>query len=174
MVVLQGKFHRSVWILWNGLSSISMALYSHSLLYTSHISRYCFNFTSLGRSIEMKVGYSNYKHNGGHVKLAAGEAKGNAIGGSVDIVAGSGTSSTGRGGSVSIAAGDASGESPFDVAGHLTMTAGSANKGDGGAVTIQSGGSTERDSGAIGESVTTVTSIFLRSQHFLSRAHVIS
>lgn len=104
----------------------------------------------------MKVGFSDYKHNGGHVKLAAGEAKGNAIGGSVDIAAGSGTSSTGRGGSVSIAAGDASGESPFDIAGHLTMTAGSANEGDGGVVTIQSGGSTERDSGAIGECITTV------------------
>ncbi len=115
----------------------------------------------------MKVGYSDYKHNGGHVKLAAGEAKGNAIGGSVDIAAGSGTSSTGRGGSVSIAAGDASGESPFDVAGHLTMTSGSANKGDGGAVTIQSGGSTERDSGAIGECIN--CSIHFPASSMLSR-----
>ena len=99
----------------------------------------------------MNVGYSKHRNNGGHVKLVAGEAKGNAVGGSVDIAAGSGTSSTGRGGSVSITAGDASGNTSADVAGHLTMKAGSANKGVGGTVTMESGGSTEKDSGAIGE-----------------------
>ena len=99
----------------------------------------------------MKVGYSDYKHDGGSVNLFAGEAKGDASGGSVDIAAGSGTSYKGRGGSVTISAGDASGEGTFDGAGHLTMNAGSANGGMGGSVTIESGGSAEKDSGAIGE-----------------------
>ena len=141
-VVLLGKSVRA--ISWNGVHS-----YHNVFSHTLSIAPY--SFSSFGRSIEMKVGYSDYHHNGGHVKLAAGEAKGNAVGGSVDIAAGSGTSSKGRGGSVSITAGDASGKSPFDAAGHLTMNAGSANKGVGGAVTIQSGGSTEKDSGAIGK-----------------------
>jgi hypothetical protein len=141
-VVLLGKSIRA--ISWNGVHSYYIT-FSHTLSIAHYF------FSSFGRSIEMKVGYSDYHHNGGHVKLVAGEAKGNAIGGSVDIAAGSGTSSKGRGGSVSITAGDASGKSPFDVAGHLTMNAGSANKGVGGAVTIKSGGSTEKDSGAIGK-----------------------
>lgn len=141
MVALQGK----------------SVVHSISIVFTHTLNLICssfllLSFSSIGRrSIEMNVGYSKHRHNGGHVKLAAGEAKGNAVGGSVDIAAGSGTSSTGRGGSVSITAGDASGNTSADVAGHLTMKAGSANKGVGGTVTMESGGSTEKDSGAIGE-----------------------
>lgn len=145
VVVLRGKSVHD--ISWNMSSLYLLIVFSR----TQSFAHRFFSFLSLDRSIEMKVGYSKYKYNGGHVKLAAGEAKGNAIGGSIDIAAGSGTSSTGRGGSVSITAGDASGKSSSDIAGHLTMNAGSANKGVGGDVTIESGGSTEKDSGAIGE-----------------------
>ena len=105
----------------------------------------------LGRSIEMKVGHSNYNHPGGNVTIVAGEAKGATTGGSVDISAGDGTSYQGRGGSVSITAGDAFGERPFDGGGGLTMKGGSANGGIGGSITFQSGASTKKDSGAVGK-----------------------
>ena len=104
------------------------------------------------RSIQIRGGRSRHRYPGGNLQLSAGEAKGPARGGSVDIAAGDGTSETGGiGGSVSITAGDAFGDGDFDDGGDLTMLGGSANGGIGGSITLRTGSSTEKDSGAIGK-----------------------